>query len=150
MILESSLLCLLFAMHTNPSFCYPLKSLQLSFLFFFIFSFLETNWYAIFSDVSNVCCLKGLQQGNLLEFIANRDAKNASLAWPSLSCELLYILGNYCNILRLVSCLLQRSINYKFLMAVNVFLGWWSVYVLCLIFTLNFLRDVIFGNKLPL
>lgn len=116
-----------------------------------MFCFLETNCYIIFSSLSNVCCIMGFQQGNVLEFIANRDAKNSCKGhWHdllSLVCSF-YILAIYCNILQQVSCLLQKSINYKFLMAVNVFLDMWFV-LFCLIFTLNFVRDVIFGNKLP-
>lgn len=87
------------------------------------------------------------QQGNLLEFIANRDAKNScsSLPWPYLTCVLLLYLSNLLLLLTLsqVSCLLQKRINYKFLMAISVFLGIWYVYILRPIFTFNFSRDLI-------
>lgn len=93
MILESSLLWLLFAklilVFVILWNCYNLV------FYFFYFLFLR-NSYIIFSDLSNICCIMGFQQGNVLEFIANRDAKNScsSLAWPSLSCVLLLYLSN--------------------------------------------------------
>lgn len=87
------------------------------------------------------------QQGNLLEFIANKDTKNScsSLPWPYLTCMLLLYLSNLLVLLTLsqVSCLLQKIINYKFLMAISVFLGIWCVYILHPIFTFNCSRDVI-------
>lgn len=46
--------------------------------------------------------------------------------------------------------LIQKRLNYKLLMAINVSLGIWCVYVSCPIFTFSFLRDVIFLNTLPL
>lgn len=93
MILESSLLWLLFAklilVFVVLWNCYNLV------FYFFYFLFLR-NSYIIFSDLSTICCIMGFQQGNVLEFIANRDAKNScsSLAWPSLSCVLLLYLSN--------------------------------------------------------
>lgn len=91
--LESSLLWLLFAklilVFVVLWNCYNLV------FYFFYFLFLR-NSYIIFSDLSPICCIMGFQQGNVLEFIANRDAKNScsSLAWPSLSCVLLLYLSN--------------------------------------------------------